>query len=72
LYSYGLEGWGSIPDRGKIFFFLHSVKTGSEAHPAYCSVGTGVVFPGVKWPVREADHSRPSGVEVTLNGVVFN
>jgi hypothetical protein len=31
-------------------------------------VGTGGAFPGVNWPVREADHSRPSGIEVNNKG----
>jgi hypothetical protein len=32
--GYELDGWGSIPDRGKRYFLLHSVQTGSGAHPA--------------------------------------
>jgi len=40
------------------------VPTGSEAHLASCSVGTGVCVSEVRWSAREADHSRPSGAEV--------
>jgi hypothetical protein len=41
------------------------VQTGSEAHPASCTMGTGVLSPGVKArPVRDADHSPPSSAEV--------
>jgi hypothetical protein len=41
------------------------VQTGSEAHPAYCRMGTGVLSPGVKArPGRDADHSPPSSAEV--------
>jgi hypothetical protein len=46
--GYGLDGRGSIPGRGKTFLILLSVKTGSEAHPVACKMGTGVSFPGVK------------------------
>jgi hypothetical protein len=42
------------------------VQTGSEAHPASCTMGTGGPFPG--WvkarPGRDADHSPPSSVVV--------
>jgi hypothetical protein len=34
------------------------VQTGSEAHPASCTMGTGGPFPGAKArPGRDADHS---------------
>jgi hypothetical protein len=41
------------------------VQTGSGAHPASCTVGTGAPFPGGKArPGRDADHSPPSSPEV--------
>jgi hypothetical protein len=41
------------------------VQTGSEAHPASCTMGTGSPFPGGKArPGRDADHSPPSSAEV--------
>jgi hypothetical protein len=41
------------------------VQTGSEAHPASCTMGTGGPFPGGKErPGRDADHSPPSSAEV--------
>jgi hypothetical protein len=41
------------------------VQTGSEVHPASCTMGTGVFSPGVKArPGRDADHSHPSSAEV--------
>jgi hypothetical protein len=41
------------------------VQTGSGAHPASCTVGTGGFFPGGKArPGRDADHSPPSSAEV--------
>jgi hypothetical protein len=43
-------------------FFAH-VQTGPEAHPAFCTMGTGS-FPGVKGPGRGADHPPPSSAEV--------
>jgi hypothetical protein len=40
-------------------------QTGSEAHPASCTMGTGGPFPGAKArPGRDADHSPPSSAEV--------
>jgi hypothetical protein len=41
------------------------VQTGSGAHPASCTMGTGGSFPGGKArPGRDADHSPPSSAEV--------
>jgi hypothetical protein len=41
------------------------VQTGSGAHPASCTMGTGGPLPGGKaWPGRDADHSIPSSAEV--------
>jgi hypothetical protein len=41
------------------------VQTGSGAHPASCTMGTGGPFPGGKArPGRDADHSPPSRCEV--------
>jgi hypothetical protein len=39
--GYWLDGRGLIPGRGKMFFLLHSVQTGSGAYPASCPMGTG-------------------------------
>jgi hypothetical protein len=44
--GYGLDGRGSIPDGGKRFS-LHSVQTGSGAHPPSYSMGLGL-FLGIK------------------------
>jgi hypothetical protein len=46
------------------FSLHHRVQNGSGAHPASYPVDTRGSFPGVKWPGREADHSRPSSAEV--------
>jgi hypothetical protein len=41
------------------------VQTGSGAHQASCTMGTGGLFPGGKArPGRDADHSPPSSAEV--------
>jgi hypothetical protein len=40
-------------------------QTSSGAYPASCPMGIGGPFPGDKaLPVRDADHSPPSGAEV--------
>jgi hypothetical protein len=43
---------------------FQSVQTSSGAYPTFCSVGTGVSFPGVKWLGSKADLSTPSSAEV--------
>jgi hypothetical protein len=63
--GYGLDGRGSIPGRGNIFSLLHSVQTGSRAHPTSYSMGTGG-----KRPEREADHSTPSSDEIKNGGAI--
>jgi hypothetical protein len=47
------------------FSSILCVQTGSGAHPASCTMGTGGPFPGGKArPGRDADHSPPSSAEV--------
>jgi len=57
---YGLDDWGSIPGKGKIFSLYHRVQTGSEAHPASYPLDTRSPFPDGKAPARESNHSLPS------------
>jgi hypothetical protein len=53
------------PAEAKDFSSSLCVQTGSEAHPASCTMGTGVLSPGVKARTgRDADHSPPSSAEV--------
>jgi hypothetical protein len=53
------------PAGEKDFSSILYVQTGSGAHPASCSVGTGGPFPeGKVRPGRDADHSPPSSAEV--------
>ena len=43
--------------------FSAPIQTGSEAHPASCTMGTGS-FSGARPPGRGADHPPPSTAEV--------
>jgi hypothetical protein len=55
----------SDPQQGQRIFPLASVQTGSGAHPASCTMGTGGPFSGGKArPGHDADHSPPSSAEV--------
>jgi hypothetical protein len=61
-------------EKVKLLLFLSPnlcFQTGSEAHPASCTVGTGGSFPGGKTrPGRVADHSPPSSAEVKKVGAI--
>jgi hypothetical protein len=49
--DYGLDDWAievRSPAGAKDFSFNLCVQTGSEAHPASCTMGTGGSFPGAK------------------------
>jgi hypothetical protein len=53
------------PTGAEDFFSSPCVQTGSGAHPANCTMGTGGPFPGGKArPGCDADHSPPSSAEV--------
>jgi hypothetical protein len=53
------------PTEAEDFPSILCVQTGSGAHPASYTVGTGGSFPGGKArPGRDADHSPPSSAEV--------
>jgi hypothetical protein len=54
-----------FPAQAKEFYSGLCVQTGSGAHPASCTMGTGCPFPGGKArPGRDADHSPLSIAEV--------
>jgi hypothetical protein len=53
-----------VPVGARDFSQLHCVQTGYGAHTASYPIGTGVSFPGVMRPGREAVHSRPYSAEV--------
>jgi hypothetical protein len=53
------------PEGAKDFSCSLCVQTGSGAHPASCTMGTGGPFPGSKARSgRDADHSPLSSAEV--------
>jgi len=56
--GYGLDDWGSIPNRGNYrnFSFHHHFQAGPGAHPASSAMGTGRSYLGVKRWRRKADH----------------
>jgi hypothetical protein len=55
----GFDSW-----KRQDFSLLHSVQTGSGAHPAPYPMDTGGASPGVKLPGHEADHSPPFSADV--------
>jgi hypothetical protein len=64
IYHNSISGVRS-PTEAQGFSSNLCVQTGSAAHPASCTVGTGGSFPGGKArPERDADHSPPSSAEV--------
>jgi len=61
VIRHGLVGTGIESHCGQDF--SAHVQTGSGAHPASYTMGTGS-FPGVKRPGRGVDHPLPSSAEV--------
>jgi hypothetical protein len=59
-----------FPAGASDFSLLHSVQTGSGAHPYSYPIGTAGSFGGIKRPGREADHSPPFSVEVKNGGAI--
>jgi hypothetical protein len=49
---------------GKELSFLPVVQTGSGVHSTSCPMSSRASFPGVKRPVREADHSPLASAKV--------
>jgi hypothetical protein len=66
-YSDGLRARrpGFDSQKRQVFSLLHSVQTGSGAHPASYPMCTGVKRLG-----READHLNPSSAEVKNGGAI--
>jgi hypothetical protein len=66
--DYGLDDRAigvRFPAGAKDFSSNLCVQTGSEAHPASCTMGSGGPIPRAKArPGRDADHSPPSSAEV--------
>jgi hypothetical protein len=60
-------GWKvcvQFPAQAIDFFLLQNDQNGSGSHPAFYSVDTGVLSPGIKQVGYAVDHSPPSSVEV--------
>jgi hypothetical protein len=55
--GYGLDGRSSIPGRVKIFLFIVPRPALRPTQPPIQRVRGGPLFPGVKRPGCEADHS---------------
>jgi hypothetical protein len=69
--GYGLDGLGSIPGKGKIFFYTTSTRLALElVQPSVLWVGTGTISMGIKWLGSEANRSLSSVAEVK-NGVAL-
>jgi hypothetical protein len=68
LSVYGLDDRAievRSPAEARDFSSSLCVQTGSGAHPASCTMGTGGPFPGGKSrPGRDLDYSNPSTAEV--------
>jgi hypothetical protein len=65
-------GWMAgvrFPAGARDISILHSLHTGSGAHPAY-PLRTGALSPGIKRPGLKADHSPPSGAQVKNDGAI--
>jgi len=62
--GYGLDDQGSAPCRGRNFSLHYHFQTSCGAHPASHPVCTRNIFPGVKQPVCEANHSPTSNAKV--------
>jgi hypothetical protein len=60
----------AFPAGARNYSHLHSVQTGSGAHPASYSIGTKAISPQVKRPRHEEDHSPPSSIEVNTGGAI--
>jgi hypothetical protein len=69
MFGYGLDDRAvgvRSPVGAEDFSSSLLVQTGSGAHPASCTMGTGGPFPeGKAQPWRDVDHSLSSSAEVT-------
>jgi len=61
---YWLDDQIRFPKRPGVLSVCYRAQTRSGALPGSYPMDTGGYFPGVKWPGREADHSRASSAEV--------
>jgi hypothetical protein len=54
------QKWLNRDSRLEDIRYPKQLQTGSGAHPALYPLGIGGLFPGVKRPEREVDHTLPS------------
>jgi hypothetical protein len=60
-----------IPSGAKDFVVYQPSKPAVASSQTFNSMGTGVVYPGVKRPGRDVDHSPPFSVPwLTMSGTV--
>jgi hypothetical protein len=72
VYDHRLDGRVRSPTEAEDFASNLCVQTGSGAHPAPYTVGTGGSFPGGKTRLgRDADHSPPSSAEVKKESELY-
>jgi hypothetical protein len=64
--GYGLDGPGGEAN------FLLSIASRPVLGPTQTTIHwvLGAIYPGIKWPGPEADHSPPSSVEVKNGGAI--
>jgi hypothetical protein len=70
LFRYGMDGPGLIPGMANFFFTTTSKPTLGPSQP-FIQWVPGEIFPGVKWPGLEADHSPLSSVEDKNSTVIY-
>jgi hypothetical protein len=68
--SYGLDGRGSIPVRGKIFLFSTASRLTMGPTQSPTQWVPGALSLGVTWHGREADHSPSSSAEFDNGGAI--
>jgi hypothetical protein len=62
----------SSPGKGRVFFSSAKDLGRLWAHPVSCSKEPWVLFPVVKLPWSEVDHSLPSNVEAQNDTTITN
>jgi hypothetical protein len=55
--GYGLNGWTSIPDRGRDSSLRLYMQTCFETHPVSCTINIVALSLGIKRPKLQAGHS---------------
>jgi hypothetical protein len=68
---YGQAVRGSNPVGSRNFMYSTAIQTDSGVHTAFCTVGTGALFSGAKWPVRGVDHPPFLTLRLRTSGVIF-